>query len=584
MKKFTKLLCFIFAVISMCGFITVKADSVPDNIIVNNDHDDFSIRPGYAFYTKSVMIDGQRRYAFCLDSFKHLADGMSHVKDDNIYSGQANIQVQINNIVSKAYSLGFANGEGVHTSVIGGKSYTISERDFYAVTQMAVWRAVHGDSSDNNGDGYVKAYQDWIGSSTNPERAAFFNTIWNARNDSSLVYSVKIVGNTSMVKDGDYLVSEDLMVQSSNVPDGISFEVSVSDISAGSAGIEKSGLGNWNSTQTVVNGDKIRVRMPILSDVQEYSVKINIVSKTFASGYNTFFYKTPISNGQNIAIVIPSVSNALSDVLVTGNYERKNLYVSKVDATNQEELDGAKMKVYGCENDNSSCSWVSEKGVKHQIKDLVIGKVYKLEEVSSPDGYDPLTVDIYFKLLDNGKTQLCSVKDNNIENAVCGDNALSGNYAEINDGVLVIKNYPSKKDSLIISKKDFTTGEEVKGAHLQIFRFVDGKKDASPIYDWVSDGNNYVISDIKPGKYVLIEVLPSPDYEEGMIINGNRVSEYQFEIVAGKDTMVEVYNELKPERIDVPITGFTTNTYIIGGLVVLFGVGIITFFRKNENI
>ena len=280
------------------------------------------------------------------------------------------------------------------------------------------------------------------------------------------------------------------------------------------------------------------------------------------------------------------------DILKIVN-EPTKLTVSKTDGTGQAELDGAKMFVYELGNKVPVDSWISDSKVQHQIEGLVIGKIYRMEETSSPVGFDPLTVNIYFKLDDNGKVQLCNVKNDDEKTAECGGTVFKDEngvtYAEIKGEVLVIINYPSKttETSLTISKKDFTTGKEIVGAHLQIFRVVDGKREAKPAYEWDSTEEDYIIKDIKPGKYVLVETIPVTGYDPEMIILGNPTTEYEFEIVEGQQTKIDVYNalEAKKETIpDVPNTGITTSAYLIGTLVMLAGAGTIVIAKKKENM
>ena len=283
------------------------------------------------------------------------------------------------------------------------------------------------------------------------------------------------------------------------------------------------------------------------------------------------------------------VKMSTEDILKIVN-EPTKLLVSKSDGTGQGELDGAKMNVYELGNKVPFDSWTSKKDVSHQIEGLVIGKIYRMEETSSPAGYDPLTVNIYFKLDDNGKVQLCNVKNDDEKTAECGGTVFKDEndvtYAEINGETLVIINYPSKtnKTSLTISKRDFTNGEEIPGARLQIFRVIDGVKEDKPIYEWTSTEEDHVIEGIEPGKYILVETVPAPNYEPDMIIEGNRTTEYEFEIVEGQQTRIDVYNELKAKRIDVPNTGVTTSAYVIGSIVMLIGAGTVVVAKKKENM
>lgn len=142
-----------------------------------------------------------------------------------------------------------------------------------------------------------------------------------------------------------------------------------------------------------------------------------------------------------------------------------------------------------------------------------------------------------------------------------------------------------KSSNLTVSKKDLTTGKEVKDAYLQIFQIVNGEREDKPIYEWTSSNKDYVINDIKPGKYVLIEVLPNSNYEPDMIIEGNKMSEFKFEISEGKNMKIEVYNELKVKKVDVPNTGVNSaSTYIVGGVAILMGAVIILVTKKKGFI
>ena len=578
MKRFKSLIIAVVAVF-MLGIPTVFAAEPAEDIIVEKSttwYDGTYDNRYWAAYVKYAKdANGSKRYAFCLES------------EENVVFDQLSINsewknAKANAIITKAYQLGFGTGHN---------NYGVNDVQFYGITQSAIWNAVNGEGKN----GYYGRYQQWInGTNKNDNNygknySKLFNELMSASNVS---YSVKITGDTTMKKDGDFLVSGDLKVEATNVPSNAKFIITLSNIEGGkngSAGIATNGS-NWNHTQTVSNGETVKVRMPIIEGHQNYSVQLNVES-SFEGEY--VIYNYPTSKGQDIGVAIPAISSVKDEVIVTGTYTKTktgNLIVSKDSSTGQKEIPGAQMKVYGCEEGNDTCSWTSEEGKTHEIENLTIGKVYKLEETTSPKGFDPLTVNIYFKLIEGGKTQLCNVKNDDIENALCS------NEIEIKDGdktiakidgeVLVIVNYPSKntKTSLTISKRDYITGKEISGAHLQIFRIVDGKREDKPTFEWDSTKEDYIIKNIEPGEYILVETMSAPNYDSGMIILGNLISEYKFEIVEGQMAKIDVYNKLKEQRIEVPNTGITTSAYIIGSLVMLVGAGTVFIAKKKENI
>lgn len=138
------------------------------------------------------------------------------------------------------------------------------------------------------------------------------------------------------------------------------------------------------------------------------------------------------------------------------------------------------------------------------------------------------------------------------------------------------------ESTLTISKKDLSTDDSVQGAKMSIYRIVDGKREINPCYVWISTKEDYVINNITPGKYVLIETAPAPDYKEGMFIGNEKMSEYEFLIDEEQQLKINVYNELKAKRVDVPNTGMNiTSVYFTGGFISLIGVGIVIFTKKK---
>ena len=139
------------------------------------------------------------------------------------------------------------------------------------------------------------------------------------------------------------------------------------------------------------------------------------------------------------------------------------------------------------------------------------------------------------------------------------------------DGKVVMYNSPKK--SVLISKKDFTTGEELPGAKLEL-----RNEKGELIEAWVSTNEPHVIEGLEPGKYTLTEVLAPEGYE---------LSKETITFTVNEDGTVDgdviMYN--KPETVEVPSTGTfkTITTSLIGLLIIGLGSALIYRNYKKNN-
>lgn len=238
--------------------------------------------------------------------------------------------------------------------------------------------------------------------------------------------------------------------------------------------------------------------------------------------------------------------------------EVTQIKISKIDITNEKEMEGAKLQILTADGkpvyqDGKLLEWISgtekdENGnpMPHYIKMLPVGD-YKLIETFTPAGYSAVSNEVNFTVKPESGIQ-----------------------------TVVFKNAPTK---VVISKKDFTTGKEIEGATLQILN-----EDGTPVYQngellkWVSTSEEHVIDMLPVGKYILVEVLPANGYKSDMVIDGMLTSKYNFEVKDSGVVRIDVYNEV----IGTPITGLdVSSTYVIGSAIVLLGIGTITFGRKK---
>jgi len=338
------------------------------------------------------------------------------------------------------------------------------------------------------------------------------------------------------------------------------------------------------------------------------------------------------------------------------------LEVSKTDATGQNEIEGAKIKLLD-ENGKLIKEWESKKEA-HKIYDLDTTQIYELIETLAPKGYVPLETSIRFRLNEDGTVDTCNVKTSSDGKQVCevmsneeilkikndvtklkiskidvtNQAELPGATLQILDedgnpiyqngeilewvstdkphyiemlpvgkyklvetispeGYVAVKSevlfevksineiqtvvFENDVTKVMISKKDFTTGEEVPGAWLQIL-----DKDGNPVYQngeilkWQSTNEPHYIEKLPIGDYVLVETIPAPGYKDGMIIDGVVTTKYEFTIKDNVLVKIDVYNEV----MDAPNTGLDiSSTYIIGSIVMLVGVGTMTIARRKNN-
>ena len=203
-------------------------------------------------------------------------------------------------------------------------------------------------------------------------------------------------------------------------------------------------------------------------------------------------------------------------------------------------LPGAKLTVKD-ENGNVVDSWTSTEE-SHIIEGLKPGK-YTLTEEMAPEGYKLSTETVTFVVKEDGTV----------------------------DGKVVMYNSPKK--SVLISKKDFTTGEELPGAKLEL-----RNEKGELIEAWVSTNEPHVIEGLEPGKYILTEVLAPEGYE---------LSKETITFTVNEDGTVDgdiiMYN--KPETVEVPSTGTfkTITTSLIGLLIIGLGSALIYRNYKKNN-
>lgn len=134
---------------------------------------------------------------------------------------------------------------------------------------------------------------------------------------------------------------------------------------------------------------------------------------------------------------------------VTMKDEITKVDISKVDATNEKEIEGAKLTLTDKETGQIIETWTSEKE-PHRIEGLEVGKIYILHENLAPVGYE-VASDVEFTIADTGEVQKVAMKDQPKATVVkTGDDSQTGLYLAVmamaGIATLVILRKSKKKD------------------------------------------------------------------------------------------------------------------------------------------
>ena len=177
------------------------------------------------------------------------------------------------------------------------------------------------------------------------------------------------------------------------------------------------------------------------------------------------------------------------------------MWVSKRDLTNDEELPGATLTIKDADG-NIVESWVST-DTPHRVTGLHLGDAYTLTETRPADGY-ALADEITFRLL-----QKVDEDGNNLQEAevyyLTKKSLLFWTWDDwklLDDATVIMRDDTIKVE---ISKKDMTTMEELPGAELTIT-----DKDGKEIDRWVSTDKPHYIEKLPAGDYTLTE-MKAPD-------------------------------------------------------------------------
>ena len=227
------------------------------------------------------------------------------------------------------------------------------------------------------------------------------------------------------------------------------------------------------------------------------------------------------------------------------------MWVSKRDLTNDEELPGATLAIKDTDG-NTVTTWVST-DEPHRVTGLHFGESYTLTEIRAADGY-ALANDITFRLIqksdeDGNPLEECEVYYLTTKNILFWK---WDDWKLLDDATVIMQDDITKVQ---ISKKDLTTKEELPGAELTL---TDEK--GNEIDRWVSTDAPHYMERLPAGKYTLTEVT-APD--------GYAIAErVEFEVLpTGEVQTFEMFDDtikVKISKVDI-----TTNEELPGAELVI---------------
>ena len=197
-------------------------------------------------------------------------------------------------------------------------------------------------------------------------------------------------------------------------------------------------------------------------------------------------------DGQTVMVLDNTCSNKPTEI-----------WVSKRDLTNDEELPGATLAIKDMDG-NTVTTWVST-DEPHRVTRLHFGESYTLTEIRAADGY-ALANDITFRLIqksdeDGNPLEECEVYYLTTKNILFWK---WDDWKLLDDATVIMQDDITKVQ---ISKKDLTTNEELPGAELTL---TDEK--GNEIDRWVSTDAPHYMERLPAGKYTLTEVTAPDGY------------------------------------------------------------------------
>ena len=603
--KLKKILFSLITIFTLFFTSTVKANSeAPGNFVVDSK-DIYPIKGG-KYFNADISL-----------SYKQNAEGtiIYCTERHDLAVSWGKMDYNLSKELDARYTYIIENGYP-NKSITGDK-----DRDYF-ITALAIWYLsepnddIFSGFDFNNGTHFGKE---------NDSTKYVAELINGANNYSHINPSIKINGSTNEFKlssDKKYYISGNLGVTTTGSVGN--YTVSLENAPSGTIVTDVNG----NAKNTFGTSEKFMVKVPV-SSISSLSNEFNVKVTANGSIKQAYLYEPVNSKYQNVAVLYPKNINLNNNAKLKLNLTTK-VQISKIDATTSEEIPGATLTIKNSKGEVVK-TWVST-NKPEVIENLPVGK-YTLTEKLAPEGYVLSTETVTFEVKLDGtvtkvemknkltevqiskvdvtsgkelpgatltiknskgevvKTWVSTSKPEVIKGLPVGKYTLTETIApegyvlstetisfEVkNDGTVtkvVMKNKPEEKTPIYISKQDFTTGEELAGAHLEL-----RDQNGDLIEAWVSTNTPHMIEKLNPGKYFLTEILAPEGYELS-----TETVEFTVKEDGTVDNEIIMYNEV--EIVEVPNTSSFKNitTSLIGIIVIGLGSMIIyKNYKKNEE-
>ena len=215
-------------------------------------------------------------------------------------------------------------------------------------------------------------------------------------------------------------------------------------------------------------------------------------------------------NGEPMEVTFTYDGQAVQVLESTCTDKPTEMWVSKRDLTNDEELPGATLTIKDADG-NVVTSWVST-DTPHRVTGLHLGDTYTLTETRPADGY-ALADDITFRLLQKADDDGSNLQEAEVY-YLTTKNLLFwtwDNWKLLDDATVIMRDDITK---VKISKVDITTNEELPGAEL-VIKDTDGIE----IERWISTSEPHYVEKLPAGDYVLTEITAPNGYKIAESIN-----------------------------------------------------------------
>ena len=432
MKKFLKLLCFAFIAFFVIGFGGESVSAAPSSIKIKAGAS-FSFG-NHSFWVKKVNGgDLDDEYAFCLNSNKYIPGVNTTLALNNSILSSSK-KATVKRILKKAYELGLNDSSN---------SYGLSQKEFYGVTQMAVWNAVYGTKKG----GYISVYRNWVNKKQG--RINLFNDLKTiSKTVETKVYDITFSGSSTMSDTGEWLVSGDQTVNAKNISTALTLSVQTSDTQIS---IDN---GEWVTTGAIQSGHTFKMRIRKPSDPSgTVTGTVNVTSGQFVYDWDLSLYKNSSNSSiQSMSVLTPKKKSVSKPLSLTSDYTNETkVSVEKVDHDTGRKVAGATIGLYRSGEQEPFRTIIStgENENNEEIY-LPVGNYY-IKEIEAPRSYVLNDTPVEFSVINDSGT--IKVTQNNVE---------------VPNATLSIDNV---RKVVKFRKVDSNTGQGIEGARIEIHSF-----------------------------------------------------------------------------------------------------------------